>query len=73
MWLVGFSLWHVDFFNVACRPLVVALGSSSPTRGRTPGPCIGSTESYLLDHQGSPKECCFVLVTITKKVINRVI
>ena len=29
-------------------------GSSSPTRHRTPVPCIGSVESYPLDHQGSP-------------------
>ena len=28
-------------------------GSSSPTRGQTWAPCIGSTESYPLDHQGS--------------------
>ena len=29
-------------------------GSSSLTRDRTLAPCIGSAESYLLDHQGSP-------------------
>ena len=29
-------------------------GSSSPTRDRIRAPCIGSAESYLLDHQGSP-------------------
>ena len=29
-------------------------GSSSPTRGQTRAPCIGSVESYPLDHQGSP-------------------
>ena len=36
--------------------LVVACmqDSSSPTRDRTQAPCIGSTESYPLDHQGSP-------------------
>ena len=27
--------------------------SSSPTRDRTRAPCIGSVESYPLDHQGS--------------------
>ena len=31
-------------------------GSSSPTRDRTRVPCIGSVESYPLDHQGSPLE-----------------
>ena len=30
------------------------VGSSSLTRDRTWAPCIGSTESYPLDHQGSP-------------------
>ena len=30
------------------------MGSSSPTRKRTWAPCIGSAESYPLDHQGSP-------------------
>ena len=29
-------------------------GSSSLTRDQTWAPCIGSTESYPLDHQGSP-------------------
>ena len=35
------QLWHV--------------GSSSPTRDQTLVPCIGSTESQPLDHQGSPR------------------
>ena len=30
------------------------VGSSSPTRDQTLAPCIGSMESYPLDHQGSP-------------------
>ena len=34
-------------------------GSSSPTRDRTQAPCIGSMESYPLDHQGSPPHPCF--------------
>ena len=34
--------------------LAEACGSVSPTRDRTRAPCIGSTESYPLDHQGSP-------------------
>ena len=32
-------------------------GSSSPTRDRTWAPCIGSAESYPLDHQGSLPTC----------------
>ena len=31
--------------------------SSSPTRDRTLVPCIGSMESYPLDHQGSSCNC----------------
>ena len=34
----------------------VHVGSSSPTTNRTRAPCIGSTESYPLGHQESPKE-----------------
>ena len=30
------------------------VGSSTPTRNATRAPCIGSVESYPLDHQGSP-------------------
>ena len=35
--------------------------SSSPTRDRTQAPCIGSTESYPLDHQGSPNDGFFLV------------
>ena len=31
-------------------------GSISPTRDRTRAPCIGSAESYPLNHQGSPRQ-----------------
>ena len=43
---------------VACRLLSCSMhaGSSSLTRDQTWAPCIGSTESYPLDHQGSPSE-----------------
>lgn len=42
-WLLhsGSQLWHA--------------GSSSPVRTRTQPPCIGSSESYPLEHQGSPQ------------------
>ena len=33
------------------------VGFSSPTRDQTQAPCIGSSESYPLDHQGSPLIC----------------
>ena len=36
------------------------VGSSSPTRDRTWAPCIGSMESYPLDHQGSPYHPLFL-------------
>ena len=42
-------LRHVGSFSHGMH-----VGSSSPTRDRTRAPCIGSTESYPLDHQGSP-------------------
>ena len=45
LWHADSQLWHV--------------GSSSLTRDRTWAPCIGSVESYPLDHQGSP--CCSFL------------
>ena len=40
----------------ACRLLSCSMnvGSSSLTRHWTHAPCIGSAESYPLDHQGSP-------------------
>ena len=35
-------------------------GSSSLTRDQTRAPCIGSTESYPLDQQGSPLKFAFL-------------
>ena len=55
------SMW--DLLVVACRLLSCGMwtlscgmhvGSSSPTRDQTRAPCTESTESYPLDHQGSP-------------------
>ena len=37
------------------------VGSSSPTTDRTWAPCIGSVESYPLDHQGSSPKSMFFL------------
>ena len=51
------------FLVAACGPLNSGMqtlscgmyaGSSSPNRDRTWAPCIGSVESYPLDHQGNP-------------------
>ena len=52
----GSSLQHADFLVAACGLLSCGMhvGSSSPTRDRTRTPCIGSAESYLVDHQVSP-------------------
>ena len=56
-------LWHVGCLFVVCRLLSCGMqtlscgmhvGSSSLTRDQTWAPCIGSAESYPLDHQGSP-------------------
>ena len=57
-------LQHADFLVAARRLLSCSMwtlscgmhvGSSSLTRDWTRAPCIGSTESYPLDHQGSPE------------------
>ena len=52
------------FFNCSMRTLSCSMhaGYSSPTRDQTRAPCIGSTESYPLDHQGSP----YVLFSYSK-------
>ena len=46
-----FSLWSLV---VACKVLLVAVGSSSLTRDGTQASCIESMESQPLDHPGSP-------------------
>ena len=55
-----------DLLLAACGLLscVTHVGSSSPTRDRTWAPCIGSAESYPLDHQGSPCFLCFLIAAI---------
>ena len=49
------------FLVAACGLLSCSMhaGSRSPTRDQTRAPCIGSTESYPLDHQGSPSSYFF--------------
>ena len=42
---------------------VTHVGSSSLTRAWTRAPCIGSAESYPLDHQGSPFNLLFLMKT----------
>ena len=48
-------------------------GSSSPTRNRTRASCIGSTESYPLDHQGSPGNLFFFFLIEVQLIYNVVI
>ena len=49
------------YLVVACRLLSCGMhvGSSSLTRDGTWAPCLGSAESYPLDHQGSPPPTFF--------------
>ena len=42
--------------NLDLRSLWGHAGSSSQTRDQTRVPCIGSVESYTLDHQGNPRK-----------------
>ena len=48
-----FLFYHFFFF----LPRGITWYPSSLTRDRTRAPCIGSTESYPLDCQGSPRHC----------------
>ena len=43
------------------------VGSSSLTRDRTWAPCVGSVESYLLHHQGSPARTFFKQKEVTNE------
>ena len=45
--LLSCSMW-----TLSCG---MHVGSSSLTRDQTQAPCIGSVESYPLDHQGNPQ------------------
>ena len=47
----GMQAHSCDMWTLSCS---MHLGSSSPTRDQTWGPCVGSGESYPLDHQGGP-------------------
>ena len=49
---------YLFMLTLSCSMYV---GSSSLTRDRTLAPCIGSMESYALDHQESPF-CSFFIV-----------
>ena len=55
-WLCWVLVAASGIFVVACELFScgIHVGSTSPTRDRTRAPCIGSAESYVLDHQGSP-------------------
>ena len=56
--VVAWGLLSCSMQTLSCGMWTLSCGmhaaSSSPTRDWTRAPCIGSTESYPLDHQGSP-------------------
>ena len=56
-------------FSCGMRTLSCSMqvGSSSPTRDRTWAPCIGSAESYPLDHQQSPSYWIFCSLLLKPK------
>ena len=58
-----YIFWLHQVLVAACGLLSCGTraGSSSPTRDQTPAPCIGSVESYPLDHLGSPNSFYFIL------------
>ena len=51
--LTDFTFWEGYFFTFLAVPRSM-WDFSSPRRDQTCAPCIGSTESKPLDHQGSP-------------------
>ena len=81
---VGFLVVAHGIFVVACRIFTCSMwalscvmwalscdmhaGSSSPNMDRTPAPCIGSVESYPLDHQGSPWKTLINMLLIGKHI-----
>ena len=50
---------HVGSLVEACKLLVTAHGIQFSDQELNPGPYIGSTESWPLDHQGSPYSMFF--------------
>ena len=59
-----FSVTTCGLLSCGMRTLSCSMhvGSSSPTRNRTQGACIGSAKSYPLHHQGSPRELPFLII-----------
>ena len=52
-------IWLYGVLVAACETFQLRnVGSNSPTRDEPQAPCVGQTESYLLDHQGSPSALC---------------
>ena len=51
---LGCSMWELLVAVCGLLSCSMHVGSSSLARNRTWAPCIGSMESYPLDHQGSP-------------------
>ena len=65
VWPLRCRVWAL--LVAAYRLLLQHTGSSSLTTDRTRAPCTGSTESYPLDHQGSPY---MLLLTMMKGTIK---
>ena len=63
---LSYDTWglHCSLQTLTCSMQTLScgmhVGFSSPTRDWTQAPCIGSMESYPLDHQGSLNTCCLV-------------
>ena len=64
------TAWEIFTLHCGIQDLQLQhVGSSSQTMDRTQAPCLGSLESYLLDHQGNPPPltlnrtfiCCMAL------------
>ena len=52
------SMWDLQLQHA--NSLLCHEESSSLTRDQTQAPCIGNTQSYPLDHQGSPCAACSI-------------
>ena len=61
-WETSLSFFSYFFFGCAGSQLQL-MGSSSLTKDWIPAPCVGSSESWLLEHQGSPWAKSFACTT----------
>ena len=59
IWLHRVLVVACGIFSFGMQTPSYSIGSSSPPRDRTWAPCIGSVESFPLDHQRRPHLLCF--------------